>query len=462
MQTARRHPLHLAIMFTSTFNRHRCLRLVRHFRFHRRFDSLGAVVPALVLALGLWAQPALADGEDIHIVSESQKIHFPDDVDFGLTIESAAGITEVRLSFRPLGSRSWTYTYLYFEPGERVEANLKINTTGGNYIPPGARLEYYYLIRDAAGNVLETPPSVLEFNDNRFQWEQTQIGPLRLTYHDLPDSQVAEIEDQVSEALGNLTDLLLITPAATPEVPIRGMIYNNRDEAVKAFPFQSETISESGVFQGFAFANYGIFVGIGLEPRLIVHESAHLLLHQALGASALDLPAWLNEGFASYVEPDSVLYGSQELREGGLPLRTMFTVSGTPSHIGTFYLKSESVVGFLIQDRGIPAFQRMLLQLRMGQTVDEALMEVYGFDIDGLETMWAAEATGPIAPRPNLNPRPSPFLYLDSWVYAGLVLLLIISIPARWAYRRIRGPTALEWGYEDFPPGKDSGRTGQD
>jgi len=119
-------------------------------------------------------------------------------------------------------------------------------------------------------------------------------------------------------------------------------------------------------------------------------------------------------------------------------------------------------VGFLIQDRGIPAFQRMLLQLRMGQTVDEALMEVYGFDIDGLETMWAAEATGPIAPRPNLNPRPSPFLYLDSWVYAGLGLLVIISIPTRWAYRRIRGPAALEWGYEDFPPGKDSGRTGQD
>lgn len=449
------------MMFTSTFNRHLCLRLVRYCRSPRRLGSPGAAVLILVLALGLWAQPALANGEDIHIVSESQKVHFPDEVDFGLSIESAAEITEVRLFFRPLGSRSWTYANLSFEPGNRVTANLKIDTAGGNYLPPGASLEYYYLIRDAAGNVLETPPSVVEFIDNRFQWEQTQIGPLLLTYHDLPDSRVPEIEDQVAEALERLMDLLQITPEVTPDaapgVPVRGMIYNNRDEAVEAFPFQSEAISESGIFQGFAFANYGIFVGIGLEPRLIVHESAHLLIHQALGPRALDLPAWLNEGFASYVEPDSVLYGSQGLREGGLPLRAMFTVSGTPSHIGTFYLKSESVVGFLIQDRGAPAFQRLLIQLRMGQTVDEALMTVYGFDTDGLETVWAAEATGPIAPRPNLNPRPSPFLYLDSWVYVGLVLLVIFSIPTRWVYRRVRGPAALEGELEDDSPGEGAG-----
>jgi len=440
-------------MFTPTFNHHRCLRLFRS----RRFNGLGAAVPALILALvlGFWAQPALAFGEDIQIVSESQRIHFPDEVEFGLIVESTAEITEVRLFFRHLVSRSWTYAYLSFEPGKRVTANLKVNTAGGNYLPPGAKLEYYYLIRDAAGNVLETPPSVFEFIDNRFQWEQAQIGPLLLTYHDLPVSRVPEIEGQISEALDRLMDLLQTTPG----VPIQGVIYNNRDEALEAFPFQSETISESGVFQGFAFANYGIFVGIGLEPRLIVHESAHLLLHQALGPKSLDLPAWLNEGFASYMEPDSILYGSSGLRDDGLPLRAMFTVSGTPSHIGTFYLKSESVVGFLIENRGVPAFQRLLIQLRLGKTVDEALMVVYGFDTSGLETVWADEATGPIVPRHNPNPRPSPFLYLDSWVYVGLVLLVIFSIPTRWMYRRIKGPATVEWGFEDVGPGEGLDRT---
>ena len=442
------------------------MRLVRSRRFPHRFNSLGAaaLAPALILALalGFWAQPAFAAGEDIQIISESQDINFPDEVGFDLTIESTAEITEVRLFFRPLGNRSWTYAYLSFEPGKRVTANLKVNTAGGNYLPPGARLEYYYLIRDAAGNVLETRPSVFEFIDDRFQWKQTQIGPLILTYHDLPASQVPDIEDQVSDALERLMDLL----QTTPEVPVQGVIYNTRSEAMEAFPFQSETISESGVFQGFAFSNYGIFVGIGLEPRLIVHETAHLLLHQTLGPRAPDLPAWLNEGFASYVEPGSVLYGSRGLREGGLPLSAMSTVSGTPSHIGTFYLKSESVVGFLVQYRGVPAFQRLLERLRMGQTVDEALMLVYGFDTGGLEAVWAAEAKGPLAPRHSLAPRPSPFLYLDSWVYVGIVLIVFFSLSTRWVYRRMRGSAALggdqslEQDFEDVPPYDAPGRLG--
>ena len=433
------------MMFTSTFNHHRCLRLVQS----RRFHSLGAAAAlAMALALGLGVQPAFATGEDIQVVSEEQTVKFPDEVDFDLTVESAAEITEVRLFFRPLGSRIWTYAYPSFEPGKRVTANLKVNTTGGSYLPPGARLEYYYLIRDAAGNVLETRPSIFEFTDHRFQWKQTQIGPLILTYHDLPASQVSEVEQQVSDALERLIDLLRTTPEATPEasweVPVQGVIYNNRNEALEAFPFQSETISESGVFQGFAFSSYGIFVGIGLEPRLIVHETAHLLLHQALGSQAPDLPAWLNEGFASHVEPGSVSYGSKGLRDQGLPLRAMSKVSGSPSHIGTFYLKSESVVGFLVEYRGTPAFQQLLERLRGGQPVDEALMLVYGFDTDGLEALWAAEADGPQAPSPSLPSRPSPYLYLDAWVFGGIALLVFFMLSTRSAYRWMRRQASSE------------------
>ena len=423
---------------------------------------VGLAVASLILVLGFGAQPAFATDEDIQVVREEPLVNFPDAVDFGLTIESTSEITEVRLFIRPLGAQSWIYAYPSFKPvpeseqratafkpasesGKRTTANLQVNTTGDSYLPPGTRLEYYYVIQDAAGNVLKTSPSVLEFNDDRFQWEKTRIGPLVLNYHDLPASRVSKVKDEVEGALEELTDLLQVTP----EVPLQGVIYNNRDETRKAFPFQSETISEAGVFQGFAFSSYGIFVGVGLDPRLIAHETAHLMLHQALGPRAVELPAWLNEGFASYMEPGSMPYGSSGLRDRGLPIRSMSRVSGTPSHIGIFYLKSESVVGFLIDHHGAPAFQRFLEQLRLGRQVDEALMQVYGFDTDGLETLWADKAEGPQAPEPRINPKPSPFLYLDVWGFGGLVLLVFLTLGIRSLYRWVRGPAPAEGEWED-------------
>ena len=425
-------------------------RLVRLCRL--RYLGMGLAAAALVLVLGFGAQPAFATDEGIQVVRKEQRVKFPDAVDFDLTVESTAVITEVRLFFRPLGSGAWSYAYPAFEPGKRTTANLQVNTTGGSYLPPGARLEYYYVIQDAAGNVLKTRPSVLEFNDDRFQWEKTQIGPLVLNHHDLPASRVLKVTEQVAEPLEKLASLLQITP----KVPVRGVIYNNRDETLKAFPFQSQTISEAGVFQGFAFSSHSVFVGVGLEPRLIVHETAHLLLHQALGPRAVDLPAWLNEGFASYVEPGSVSHGSSGLRDRGLPVRAMSRVPGTPSNIGLFYLKSESVVGFLIDYHGAPAFQRFLEQLRLGRQVDEALMQVYGFDTDGLEALWAAKAEGPQAPEPRAAVNPSPFLYLDAWGFGGLVLLVFLALGIRSVYRWAKGPPTPEWEWEDdWPPPED-------
>ena len=101
---------------------------------------------AISLLLGL-ANPSIytvvyavghAVGEDIQIVSESQKINFPDEVDFELTVESTAEITEVRLLFRSLGSRVWAYAYSSFKPGKRVTANHQLATSGNSYVPPGA------------------------------------------------------------------------------------------------------------------------------------------------------------------------------------------------------------------------------------------------------------------------------------------------------------------------------------
>lgn len=413
-----------------------------------------AIVTSLLLGL---ASPSIyAAGEDIKIISESQKINFPDEVDFELTVESTAEITEVRLLFRSLGSRVWAYAYSSFEPGKRVTAKHQLATSGNSYVPPGAELEYQYVIRDAAGNTLKTEPATFEYTDTRFDWDRTSIGPLVLVHHDIRQSSVDKVADRISADIQRISDLLEIQHGKK----IKGMIYNLRSETKDAFPFQSQTISDAGVFQGFAFSNHRIFIGVGLDSRLIVHETTHLLLDQSLGNRALGLPAWLNEGFASYMEPNSRPYDASRFRSGGLPLRSMSTVSGTPSHIGAFYQKSTSVVSFLVQYNGEAAFQELLAELRQGKTVDQSLTAVYGFDTDGLEARWSgdsggsaaagssaqqqrarlfdgAQNEGPASPIEISPARPSPFLYFDAWVFGGLGLFVIAVAAARLAISRI-------------------------
>ena len=110
-------------------------------------------------------------------------------------------------------------------------------------------MEYYYSIRDATGNVHETPHAIFEHVDNRFTWEKTRVGPLTLLHHDVPQSQIAVVARGVESELRRIGQLLQINL----DQPIKGVIYNRRAEALEALPFQSRTITEAHIFQGFAF-----------------------------------------------------------------------------------------------------------------------------------------------------------------------------------------------------------------
>ncbi len=301
---------------------------------------------AAALALFLLATPVQASGGGVQVLDSCADADFPDGISFTLTAEAEAEIVEVRLFYRTLNEGVWSYAYSGFSAGRHVNASFILSLGGASYLPPGTVLEYYYVIRDARGNVHETSPSVIEYADDRFQWERIQAGPLLLQYHDLRRSKVEAVTRDVGERLDHIFSLLQIETGRS----IRGIIYNRHSEADDAFPRQSRTTDDLHVFAGFAFSGTGGFVGIGFNTRIIVHESAHLLLDQAVGPNALPLPSWLDEGFASYMVPGATPYSGRSLNSRGLPLRAMTRVSGTPQAITTFYQEAESVVAHLTEE----------------------------------------------------------------------------------------------------------------
>lgn len=411
------------------------------------FLTLGLM--AVLAVIALQSPPAALaqdSGGEVTVVKDRWVVRFPGLIVFDLTAQSQQRIVEVRLRYRTVGNRVWSYAYPAFESGQRVTATFNLSAVGGDFLPLGAQLEYYYVIRDDQGGVYETPAKTLEYTDTRFQWQQAQAGPLILMYHDIPRSKVAEVTGQVEVELRRLASMLRLDTSR----PIKGIIYNERSAAIGAFPHQSRTITDQHVFEGFAFPERGLFVGLGMSPRLIVHESAHVMLHQTLGGGAARMPVWLDEGFASYMEPGANPYSGQSLSAMSVPLTSMTAVHGTPRDIRDFYLKAESVVAYLIEEHGEDRFRSLLDRLREGRAVDEGLRLTYGFDVAGLEELWSADSRGRRAPARVSSPRPSPFIYFDVWLIGLLALVALTSVLLRYTVGRFRSKLDPEEGLQPW------------
>ena len=360
------------------------------------------VTAALLIALVASASSGVkAAGGAIQVLEMRQQVNFPDGVGLTLFAESDTDIVEVKVYFRAAGSRKWGYAYADFQPGSLIAATRSIPVGEATYLAPGVDVEYFYQIRDAHGAVLETERSIVEYLDDRFDWKRVNIGPLELVYHDISDDRVDDAARALNRDLWRVIDLL----QHEPRNGFKGVIYNSYADANAAFPVQSQTTTDRGTFAGYAFPEQRVFVGQGLDRRIIVHESTHLLFREFLGEKALDPPAWLDEGFATYSEPNVRVRNSSDLRGRTPPLRGMNRVSGTPRTIPLFYHKSVSVVAYLIEEYGEDNFRQLLDELKAGQVIGQALLNVYGFDVDGLDDRWAGLPVAPAAtPAPTVAP----------------------------------------------------------
>ena len=406
---------------------------------------LRALLGALLIVL-ISASNVSAAGEEIQIVTTSEDVAFPGNVNLSVTAEGDIDIVDVRIFYRTIGNRVWAYAYPDFVTANRITASLNLAGEISTYLPPGTEVEYYYEITDFQGNVVRTKPTVLEYEDTRFDWAETKVGPLTLRYYDQSNSRVSAVVKLLASDFSRLLGLLQLDQ---PD-DIKGVIYSRRSHTLDAFPQQSRTTTEQQTFQGFAFPERNLFLGLGMDRGLIVHESAHLLLNQAMGAAALPVPSWLDEGFASYMNPSVKILSGGSLSSRTNSLRAMNTMTGTPHTIGTFYQKSLSVVAFMIDEFGEDRFQLFIGQLSNGNTVDASLVDVYGFDVDGLDARWAGQSAvsdspAPSAPeRTSQNDGPPAIVFFNSWLLGGLIILVLGTLFIQFIASKFRPSSQTE------------------
>ncbi len=361
-----------------------------------RKAGIFALVVSLCLVL---SSPGLVQaGGRLAVVDSSVVADFPANLRFNLSAESDVNITDIRLHYsvsQESFSQVINEVYIDFIPGTNVNVGWTwdMRKTGG--LPTGSIVEYWWTVEDVGGNKAATTPVRVGFNDNRYSWQSLKEGEVTIYWYEGDKPFAQELMSAAKQALARL----LADTGSSLKKPVKIYIYANSQDLQGAMIFPPEWAG------GVTLARYGV-IAIGIAPnnlawgkRAMAHELTHLVIHQMTFNPYTGLPVWLDEGLAMYTE--GILdVGFSTLLSRAVAENSLISVRSLSSPFSAYseesilsYAQSYSLVQFLISNYGQEKMLGLLNTLRAGSSYDRALSKVYGFDMDGLNTLWQGYVT---------------------------------------------------------------------
>ena len=329
----------------------------------------------------------------ISIVDSTAEISFPSALVFKINVKSESNINNIRLHYQvarmnyaQVISEGWPD----FTQSPSVNAEWVWDMRKAS-LPVGATVSYWWTIEDSAGDKLTTPTKVISFDDLRFSWQKLTTGQLSLFWYEGSQSFAKELMSACQQALERLGE----DTGAYLENPVSLYIYASSEDLQSGMIFPREWTG------GVSFTEYGI-IAIGIPTseldwgkRAVAHELGHMVTHQiTFSPYGAILPTWLDEGLAVHAEgqPDPTLESA--LRKG-ISQQKLISVrslaspfSAIPEVASLSYAESQSLVQFLIESQGKEKMLSLLKLMNQGNSCDEAMTQVFGFDQDGLDKVW--------------------------------------------------------------------------
>ena len=331
----------------------------------------------------------------VSVIESTHRVEFPHR--FVLTLEARApsDIKSARVHYTIGDAPVSVYAYpTKFSQRGNLSAEFEIRTGSAGFIPQGVDVEYYYAFTDTGGRTTFSKRFSFEYLDPNYRWQRIGMGDFTLIWHDMPASSVRRVAADAAARLYRVKRLF----GVDEDQDFKVVIVNSRREANASFPAVSRTSQDVALYGGFAFPKYGAIVLSGLQSDSLIHELTHLMLHEAVDSPRARVPAWLNEGLAMYFESENTYRESQvrDARRHGrlIPIRHMESVPGRPSDVRLFYSQSASIVRYLMDDHGSAGMGSLLELIDSGLDIDDALKQVYGFDVNGLDSAWQAQISG--------------------------------------------------------------------
>lgn len=258
-------------------------------------------------------------------------------------------------------------------------------------LPPGVSLWWEWELMDVDGNLftIERQETVIE--DNNHDWRSARSGDVTVNWYVGDNSFGQALLREATDSLTRLEDELGL-PAIEP---------------VSLWFYPSASAVQQVIFDvpewtgGVAYPEYNATV-LGVAPgelewagRIVPHELTHLVEGMlTFNCRGVRLPTWLSEGLARYaegdLEPADVAQVELALQGGRLPtLRSLSNgFSAFSDSASLAYAQSGQVVKYLIDTYGTQQMNDLLLTIQSGQTIDEALLTVYGLDTNAVDAAW--------------------------------------------------------------------------
>ena len=347
------------------------------------------------------------------VTNNEAVLSFPESVSFSATITSDSEIRSIVLEY---GNEQQTCgevtakAFPQFSPGKTVEAKWTWEMRQSGSLPPGAPLWWRWRITDSNGNETLSETKTITWLDDIHDWKSINNGDfLRLHWYEGDQNFAIDLAKSAYNGLQfNETQSGL-----KAEAPINIYIYADTNDLQEAILYEP---SWTG---GQAFPDQDIVI-LGISPSdldwgrdAIVHELTHVLVGHQTFSCLGDVPTWLNEGLAVYSEGELDSASQRQLDEA-IRFDTLLTVRSLSSGFSEVadkanlsYTQSYSLTEFLIETYGQEKMTDLLLSLRDGLAIDSALLQTYGFDIEGLENAWR-QAIGAKPPSVSAQPTSQP------------------------------------------------------
>ena len=398
----------------------------------RRYTLLLAVL----LACGLAAPqtPAHAQG-GLQISVQEPKYTFGDPITFGIVAQDSAVITEVTFLHRPVGettARSSKVTYSTLSQTARFVLDPQQQR-----LAPFAVLEYWWQVRDAAGNELTTEPRQFEYSDNRFQWLARSDKALTVHWYTGDDRFGEAALEIAAAALSNIGQALDVEPPTAIDI----FIYASDDDARPVLqaalaPLWAGGHADPALGVVVVVAAPDLEMPVTLE-RSLPHELAHLLIHSATGPNYALVPAWLNEGLATDFEdpPDPA---QPDTLAAAWKNRTLPSLAGLcgpfppePARARLAYAESASVVRHIRERFGAAGLAALLRAYAAGLGCGDGVQQALGRPLAQLEAEWLAETM-------QSNPVSVRLRALAPWLLLGGLTLTAPALAGLLALRKRR------------------------
>ena len=347
------------------------------------------------------------------VTNNESVLNFPESVTFSATVTSDSEIRSIVLEY---GNEQQTCgeviakAFPQFSPGQTVEAEWTWEMRQSGSLPPGASLWWRWRVTDANGSETLSETKTTTWLDDVHNWQSLNNGDfLRLHWYE--GDQIFAID--LAKSAYNGLQLNETQSGLKAEAPINIYIYADTND------LQDAILYEPSWTGGQAFPDQDIVI-LGISPSdldwgrdAIIHELTHVLVGHQTFSCLGDVPTWLNEGLAVYSEGELDSSSQRQLDEAirSDTLLTVRSLSGgfseVPDKANLSYTQSYSLTKFLIETYGQEKMTELLLLLRDGKSIDTALLQTYGFDVNGLEDEWRQAINA--QPRPDsTQPTPVP------------------------------------------------------